>query len=339
MGPKPFAGMRVEVKRVLSFASYLIGRIAIGLGGPAHAIAWFRRAVRFQESSTRALSWLGWSLAEAGAIEEAAAVYDNLVKLRPADARSWLGVARAKQELGKHIDALSALDHAIALERQNPFFHYTRGQSLIALGRIEEAASAYRLAVNIEPSFADAAGALGVALGMLRRWDEAVRWHMEALRITRNVDTEYNVGVALYELRRFDQAEEAFRRAVQDDPSSGELQARVALSVAAQGRIPAAINMLEATLRSNPAATSVRVALSGILLSEGRTSDALQIARGVDPIWWTSFQRGIRCPHRWQRRAETGGPAGGSMTTSRPRRSDWSSTKAPVSERWPAISI
>ena len=63
------------------------------------------------------------------------------------------------------------------------------------------------------------------------------------------------------------------------------------------------------------------------------------VGSALDPIWWTSFQRGIRCPHRWQRRPDTGGPAGGSMTTSRPRRSDWFSTKAPVSERWPVISI
>ena len=89
VAPKPFVGMRVEVKQVLSFACYLIGRIAVRVGGLAHAISWFRTAVRFQESDTRALSWLGWSLMEAGAIEKAAAIYDNLVKLRPGDARSW----------------------------------------------------------------------------------------------------------------------------------------------------------------------------------------------------------------------------------------------------------
>ena len=268
------------MKRLLSFATYVIGRIAIRLGGHAKAISWFRIAVRL-DSSTRSLEWLAWSLSEVGALDDSAAGYANLVKLQPDNARFWFGLAGAQQDLGNHSDALASLDQAVALEHQNAVFHYTRGQSLIALGRIEEAASAYRLAVNIEPTYADAAGNLGAALGQLRRWDEAVRWHTEASRMVRRSDTDYNLGVALHELSRFDEAEQAFKRALQLEPGSGELLARLALSLAAQGRAEEAINMLETAPTSDPVDPCVGPALSVILLSEGKMVAATEVARAA----------------------------------------------------------
>jgi transposase len=47
---------------------------------------------------------------------------------------------------------------------------------------------------------------------------------------------------------------------------------------------------------------------------------------GLDPVSWTSFLWGIRCPDRWQTRPSAG-PAGDSMTTSRPRLSGSCSTR------------
>src|SRR5215208_3540167 len=43
---------------------------------------------------------------------------------------------------------------------------------------------------------------------------------------------------------------------------------------------------------------------------------------GLDPVSWTSSERWIRCPDRWQT-LPSAGRAGDSMTTSRPKRCAW----------------
>ena len=61
--------------------------------------------------------------------------------------------------------------------------------------------------------------------------------------------------------------------------------------------------------------------------------------RGLDPVWWTSSERWIRCPDRWQTVPSRRASAGGSMLSLRSRRRAWSSMKARASAPWRAISI
>jgi len=69
-----------------------------------------------------------------------------------------------------------------------------------------------------------------------------------------------------------------------------------------------------------------------------QTRDQQKFPLGLDPVWWTSFLWGIRCPDRWQT-YPSGDHAGDLMTTSRPRRFAWCSTRARAWAASPAISI
>src|SRR5262245_43336512 len=45
------------------------------------------------------------------------------------------------------------------------------------------------------------------------------------------------------------------------------------------------------------------------------------VAGGLDPVWWTSSERRLRCPHRWQRHGNGAGvSAGGSRMNSSSKR-------------------
>ncbi len=59
-----------------------------------------------------------------------------------------LRAAAALRESGKHADALAALDRAIALSPGHALAHFLRGDALRALGRDDEARSAYRRAID-----------------------------------------------------------------------------------------------------------------------------------------------------------------------------------------------
>ena len=69
----------------------------------------------------------------------------------------------------------------------------------------------------------------------------------------------------------------------------------------------------------------------------GPALDAL-VQFGRDPIRWTSFPRGIRCPNQWPTH-RSGERADSSPMSSRPAPCGWSSTKARPSGPRPAISI
>lgn len=64
--------------------------------------------------------------------------------------------------------------------------HYNQGNSLTSLGRYDEAITAYRKAIRIDPSSADAHNRLGAVYAQLGRWSEAVREGEETLRIDPN---------------------------------------------------------------------------------------------------------------------------------------------------------
>jgi integrase len=70
----------------------------------------------------------------------------------------------------------------------------------------------------------------------------------------------------------------------------------------------------------------------------GADVQALLPALGLDPVSWTSFERWIRCPDRWQTHPSAG-RAGDSMTTSSPRLSGSCSTRARAWAASPVTSI
>jgi hypothetical protein len=59
-----------------------------------------------------------------------------------------------------------------------------------------------------------------------------------------------------------------------------------------------------------------------------RSESAFRIARmlGLDPVWWTSFQRGIRCPNRWPT-YRSGERAASLPTSSKPAPCGWCLTR------------
>ena len=83
------------------------------------------------------------------------------------------------------------------------------------------AAAEFRRAIEIDPSFADAHLHLGIALAEAQQWDEAVLAYRKALslpRLTVPHHAQQNLGLALYHLKRYREAETALRFAISLDP-------------------------------------------------------------------------------------------------------------------------
>ncbi len=166
------------------------GDMAFEASNPTEAVRFYRGAAR-QDAGIEALYKLGVTLAISGDLVGAIGAWDKVLERQPDMAAASENIARARQKLkaqadkgvddprlgqgveaqlelaasyaeaGRHAMALRVLD---PLSDQHPDDHgvrLSRGRSLMALGRYEEAAQDLELALGSDPGDGRVLGALG----------------------------------------------------------------------------------------------------------------------------------------------------------------------------------
>jgi len=154
--------------------------------------------------------------------------------------------ARAAFERGlKHFNdreasqALTALREAVALDGTSAVYRDTLGLVFTELQRPDLATEQFHQAVALDPQYADAHFHLGVALAEAARWGEAAAAYRKALSLPTLTVPHFahqNLGLALYHLRQYREAEEQLRFAIGLEPQMGLAYYNLGLVLAAQGR-------------------------------------------------------------------------------------------------------
>ena len=146
-------------------------------------------------------------LHQAGRIDEAERLYQDILREEPANAvpTHYLGlIAWAR---GDRTEAERLMREALAQDASVPDFHNNLGLLLRDTQRIEEAIAAYRRALEIEPRWMDAHSNLGLALEAAGRSDEAIAAYEQALaREPRFAIGHQNLALALLARGDFRQA-------------------------------------------------------------------------------------------------------------------------------------
>jgi Tfp pilus assembly protein PilF len=118
--------------------------------------------------------------------------------------------------------AMTALQEAISVNPSSALYRDTLGVVLLELGRPDMALEHLKKAVELDPLYADAHFHMGTALAESRRWDEAVTSYKKALELptlTIPESANQNLGLALYHLKRYREAEQTLRFAISLDPT------------------------------------------------------------------------------------------------------------------------
>ena len=164
-----------------------------------------RRSVKITDESM-AKKWLNWGM-------------DHQREAAPVE---WANVAGTMRRSGHLVEAQTALDQAFALGESSRAW-FEKGALLSTIdGKHEEAETAYRKAIELDPADAFPWNNLGTLLHYkLNRFDEAERAYHKAIEL----DPAYalpwnNLGNLLqYKFNRFDEAERAYRKAIELDPA------------------------------------------------------------------------------------------------------------------------
>jgi len=164
----------------------------------------------------------------------------------PARAERALQAGDLELALGLY-DELIAGDAAVAQS------HYKRANALNRLGRAQEALASYERAIALDPAYANAHCNRGVVLEGLRRWAEALAAYDTTLALNpADSFAAYNRGSVLKELGRCDEALASYDRAIALHGSYVEAYVNRGHLLHQLGRYEAAIASYDAAIEINP---------------------------------------------------------------------------------------
>jgi adenylate cyclase len=167
-------------------------------------------------------------------------------------AEVWLGISKNPRDSLKR--GLELVQKAVALKNTNAYALSMLSATYINLRQHDKSFAAIEKAYTLEPNSPDIVFRYGVNLYRLGRFEEAVRFMEETLRlnpIPPNMHLRY-YGAVLRELERYDEAIVILKKAIQQEPDSmfGHLMLAVTYSLA--GREHEAQEEAKEVLRINP---------------------------------------------------------------------------------------
>jgi tetratricopeptide (TPR) repeat protein/2-polyprenyl-3-methyl-5-hydroxy-6-metoxy-1,4-benzoquinol methylase len=220
----------------------------------------------------------GNALEERGRIIEAMARYDAAVRADPQCARAHLN--RGNILLADtHLDeARNAYQLAIACDPNYAAAHFNLGNLNYRLGQFERALGSYQMAIGIKPDFADAFVALANALDSLGRATEAVQIYKRALTLVPGyAEVHFNLGVLAKKQGRHEEAASSLRRAVEIKPDFAQAHHTLGNVYSDLGQLEAGEASLRSALSIDPEASEILHDLAMILLSRGKSPEAVQL--------------------------------------------------------------
>jgi tetratricopeptide (TPR) repeat protein len=202
-----------------SLARYILG-VAYGkLGFYPDAAAAFQQAIKLKPDYIDAWNNLGWADTQAGKFGDAVGVFQQLIKFTPNDARIWSNLGGAQAGQGHEADAIAAYQMAIQLKPDYADAHFNLGAAYANQGQFMEAVKSFRLALKYQPDFAEAWFNLGVISGRQGEDNDAIVFFQRAIKMKPGYAEAWGGLVKAYlKLRQPDKAGEAAREMKRIDP-------------------------------------------------------------------------------------------------------------------------
>jgi tetratricopeptide (TPR) repeat protein len=233
------------------------------------------------------------------------------------DAEEHADRALEMYERGRWAEAEAELRKAIALNPDQPEWHFNLGLTLEASERDAEAMTCFERAVDLMPGQLDPLLAAGIVANRLGKFERAIELLQRGLRVDarcelayahlieshvrlgRHEDAEITfylaqqaleersphclamIAESLIQRREYDRAEWCLWQALRLDPAIGRLRARLGAVYAATGRPRRALQMFLRDLRDDPGSIDTLLEYGEALVDLGRLPEAAEKFRRV----------------------------------------------------------
>jgi serine/threonine-protein kinase len=268
------------------------------------AIGYYRAARALRPETAHELAHL---LERQGRGEEAVAVFEDLVRLRPGDGRHWLCYGRRLQARGDRAGADAALEKAVVALREairlQPDVgrnYHNLGQTLSAQGKVDEAIAEFRQGSRLLPEDAQAHISLGAILSNQKHdYAGAEVEFREAIRLQPDDAIAHDdLGNALDDQGKRTEAIAEFREAIRLRPDYAGAHNNLAFALMESGDLAGAMPSVREALRIDPGSGPALATLAEILLISGRFAEAVPaleraaVGRGL-PAGYDTLYKGL----------------------------------------------
>lgn len=163
----------------------------------------------------------GLALMDGNRLEEAKAVYTNIVTLCPEDAETWYVLSNINGKLGRIEEAGECCRRAIALRPDFSEPYVNLGHVYLMQGKPDAALAQYQAAIRINPKLPAVYFNMGNILRDRGKRADAVENYRKALYHSPTlVAAHNNLGTIHFEQGEFDEAAACFQAALEIDPRS-----------------------------------------------------------------------------------------------------------------------
>jgi tetratricopeptide (TPR) repeat protein/SAM-dependent methyltransferase len=209
------------------------------------------------------------------------------------------------QKSGKLEEAVTAFRKALALNPNHPVVFNNLAAVLASRGELEEALALYRKALAVDPALAFTYSNMSDTLTRLGRYDEALAAATRASVLDpSSPDAHNNVGSALLEVARFDEAIVALEKSLALKPDFAFAHSNIGNAMRGLGRLDEAITAFEKAVELGP---HLAVAHKNLGLTRLQKGDY----RGGWPEYGWRWQADGHAPRDYPQPLWKGGPLSG----------------------------
>jgi tetratricopeptide (TPR) repeat protein len=216
----------VELNPELLEAQTALGNALLALGEPETALRQFEAALALSPRSEEAYAGLAKSYAESANAapteqekqkkrKEAEAAYYKAISLRPNDWVAYKRLGLFYYETGRLEDAIKQYQIVTDLAPDNAHAYNNLGVFCVLLGRRAESRAHFEKALELDPNRVSAMTGLGKLLSDAGDLAAAAAYYERAVEKDPNHQTAWaNLGACYKSLNRHEDAEQAYRRAI-----------------------------------------------------------------------------------------------------------------------------
>ncbi|MBT8484111.1 MAG: tetratricopeptide repeat protein [Phycisphaerales bacterium] len=188
-----------------------------------------------------------------GDIEGMEAEWQTAAAQSPESPDPWLELAEMQNRLGRHEQALDAVEQALERDPGNAKARFLLGNAHVGLGALEEAIASFEAGLELDPDSHETRSNLGATLVRMGRTEEGLAaLHAASEAMPNNADAKFNLGMALNQTGSNDEALAAMDAAVRINPEHGRARFERGLLRANAGAYAEAAEDFEAVTRQHP---------------------------------------------------------------------------------------
>lgn len=210
--------------------------------------------------------------------DDARTVIEKVVSAYPDYKWGYLWYGLVLDALKQKENALVQFEKAIKLDPKFDTAIYNLGCSYLNSRprNFAKARECFQRVLTINPAYKQAYYQLGMSYGYEDRYDVALTYMDKAIALSEDYLTARNwKALVLFEMKRYEEAIQAYSAAIMLDPRNDELYVRRAAAKVDSKQFDAAVNDLNFALELNPQNTEAVMILSNLYLETGNTELAL----------------------------------------------------------------